>query len=109
MVPTSFCVTLETQHNLGGSVPSCSNIFGHISCILLGIYGESSGQTEIANFQLAIGVHQQIPRLQIAMENIRRVDIFETAKNLVDEGLEMGVGEGLSGSNNGSKIAFHKF
>jgi hypothetical protein len=36
------------------------------------------------------------------------VDVLETAEDLVDEGLEVGVGKGLSGSNNGSQITLHQ-
>lgn len=32
------------------------------------------------------------------MEDVGRVDVLEAAKNLVDERLEVGIGQGLSGS-----------
>jgi len=42
------------------------------------------------------------------MKHVGRVDIFQTAKDLVDKGLEMGIGEGLARPDNGSQIAFHE-
>jgi hypothetical protein len=37
------------------------------------------------------------------------VDVFQAAEDLVDKGLEMGVGEGLAGSDDCCEIAFHEF
>ena len=36
------------------------------------------------------------------------MDIFQTTKDLIDEGLEMRIGERLAGANDGGEIAFHK-
>jgi hypothetical protein len=105
---TSFRIALETQHNLWRTVPSRSNIFSHVSCILLGVNGEASCQPEITDLQLAIRVNQQVSGLQIAMKHIGRVDVLQSAQDLVDEGLEVGIGEGLSGSDNGCEIALHE-
>jgi hypothetical protein len=106
---TSFCVALEAQHNLWSTVPSRSHVFSHVSSIFLGINRETSSKSKVANLQLAISVDQQIARLQITMKDISRVDVFQSAENLVDERLEVGVGEGLAGTDNRSEIAFHKF
>jgi len=43
------------------------------------------------------------------MKDIRRVDVFQTAEDLVDEGLEMGICEGLSRADDCGKITLHKF
>lgn len=37
------------------------------------------------------------------------MDVLETAENLVDEGLEMGVGQRLPTTNDGSQITLHQF
>lgn len=42
------------------------------------------------------------------MQDVRRVDVFEAAEDLVDEGLEVSVGQGLTGTNDRSEIAFHQ-
>jgi hypothetical protein len=36
------------------------------------------------------------------------MDVLETAQDLVDERLEMSVGQGLAGSDDGCQIAFHE-
>ena len=105
---TGFCVALEAQHDLGGPVPSGSDVLGHVACVLLGVHGETPGQTKIADLELAVGIDEQVTGLQISVQDVGRVDILETAQDLVDEGLEVGVGEGLAGSDNGSQIAFHE-
>lgn len=42
------------------------------------------------------------------MEDVCRVDVLQTAQDLVDEGLEVGVGEGLAGADDGGQIALHE-
>ena len=42
------------------------------------------------------------------MQNIGRVDIFQAAEDLVDEGLEVGIGQWLARANNGRQIALHQ-
>lgn len=42
------------------------------------------------------------------MEDVCRVDILETAQDLVDEGLEVGVGERLARPNDGGQVALHE-
>lgn len=106
---TGFRVALEAQHDFRRTVPSCGDIFRHVSCILLRVDGETTGQTEIANLQLAIRVDEKVSGLQITVQNVGRMDVFETAEDLVNEGLEMGVGEGLSGANDSGQIALHQF
>jgi hypothetical protein len=105
---TGLGVALEAQHNLWRTVPSRSHVFGHISSILLRIDGETSSQTKIANLELAVGVHKQVSGLEIAMEHIGRVDVFQAAQDLVDEGLEVGVGKRLAGSDDSGQIALHQ-
>ena len=73
---TSFGVALERKHNLRSSVPSCCNIFSHVACIFFRVDTETSGQTEIANLKLAVGVNEQVTRLKITMQNIGAVDVL---------------------------------
>lgn len=86
---TGLGVTLETQHDFGCSVPACSNIFSHVPRVLLRIHGETSSQAEIADLQLTVCVDQKITGLEITMEDVCRVNVLETAKDLVDERLEV--------------------
>jgi hypothetical protein len=42
------------------------------------------------------------------MEDICRVNVFEAAEDLVDEGLEVGIGKRLARSDDSSQIALHE-
>ena len=42
------------------------------------------------------------------MKYIRRVDVFQAAEDLVDEGLKVSVGEGLARADDCSEIALHQ-
>ena len=108
MVRTGFCVALEAQHDLGGAVPSRSDVLGHVARILLRVHGETPGKTKIADLELAVGVDEQVAGLEVTVEDVGRVDVLEAAQDLVDEGLEVCVGEGLAGADDGGKIALHE-
>jgi hypothetical protein len=42
------------------------------------------------------------------VEDVCAVDVFQAAEDLVDKGLEMGVCEGLAGTDDGCQIALHE-
>lgn len=67
VVRTRFCVALEAQHDLWGSVPSSSDVLSHVSGILLRVHGETSCQTKVTNFELAVGIDEQVTGLEITM------------------------------------------
>ena len=51
------------------------------------------GKAKIANFQVAIAIYEQIPRLQISVNNIARVQEEHAAEYLVEEELDVGLAE----------------
>jgi len=91
----------EAQHDFGRSVPARGDIFSH-EPLVASSPGSSPtrsvtpSKTEIANFEFAICVDKKISWLQIAVQNVGRVDIFQTTKSLVNERLEMGIGQWLA-------------
>jgi hypothetical protein len=95
-VRTRFGVVLEAKHDLGRAVPSRRHVLGHVAGILLRVDRETARQAEIADLELAVGVDQQVTRLEVTVQHVRRVDVLEPAQDLVDEGLEMGVCERLA-------------
>ena len=105
---TGFGVVLEGQHDFGSTIPSCGNVFRHVTSVLLRIDGETARKTEIANLELAVGIDQQVTGLKITVKHVCRVDVLEAAENLVDEGLEVSVGKWLAGPDDSSEIAFHQ-
>lgn len=105
---TGFGVVLEAEHDFGRAVPPRRDVLGHVPGILLGIDREATREAEIANLQLAVGIDEQVARLEVAVQHVRRVYVLQTAEDLVDERLEMSIGEGLPGSNDSRKVAFHQ-
>ena len=107
-VRTGFGVALKAQHDLGRAVPARRHVLSHVARILLRVHRKTAGQSKIADLELAVGVDQQIAGLQVAVQHIGRVDVLQAAQNLVDEGLEVGVGEGLARADDGGQIALHE-
>lgn len=95
-VRTSFGVALEAQHNLGRAVPSSGDVFRHVSGILLWVDREAARETKVANLELAVGIDEQVAGLQVTMQHIGRVNVLEATEDLVDEGLKVRIGQGLS-------------
>ena len=54
-----------------------------------------SGQTEIADLEIAGGVEEQVRRLQITMQNVGGVNVLEAAENLVQEVTDVVVAQSL--------------
>mgnify|MGYP005989957065 CR=1 FL=1 len=65
-------VFLPCEHDLRGSVISGGNVAGHLGVL-------NSGQTKVANLQIAVFVDKNVAGLKIAMHHTCRVDILETA------------------------------
>jgi len=64
---TRFGVVLEAQHDLGRAIPSSRDILGHVASILLRVDREASGEAKVANLELAVGIDEQVTRLEITM------------------------------------------
>lgn len=82
---TSFGIALEAEHNLGSSVPACSDVFGHVSGILFWVHTESSSQPKVTDLQLTISIDKQVAWFQVTVQHIGTVNVFQSAKNLVYE------------------------
>eukprot|EP00961_Rhodomonas_salina_P248452 3357815-Rhodomonas_salina.1 len=57
------------------------------------------GSHQIADSQIAVGVDEQIVRLQVPVHNIRAVQVLEPSQNLICEVFEMFVGKLLRRAN----------
>ena len=90
-------VVCKAEHNLRCAIPPRRDIFGHEPLLLRLI--EPAGEPKIANLELAVRVDEQVARLEIAVQHVGRVDVFQTAERLVDEGLEVRVRERLAGAD----------
>lgn len=105
---TGLGVALEAEHDFRGAVPSRGYIFCHVASILFGVDGEAASKTKIANLELTVGIHKEVTGLEISVEDIGGVDVLEAAEDLVNEGLEVGVGKRLARTDNGGQITFHQ-
>lgn len=92
----------EAQHDLGCTVPTSSYILGHKTLIggaaSVGVAATgtvTASKTEITDLELTIGVDEKVTGLEVTMKNIGGMDVLEAAESLVDEGLEVGVGQRL--------------
>ena len=93
---THLGVLLEGQHDLRRTVPTRRDVFRHERRIFVWSGVESPGQSKVADLQFAVGVDEQVAGFEVTVEDVGAVDVFETAEGLVDEGLKVGVGEGLA-------------
>ena len=82
-------ILLVLKHDLRSSVPSRHHVVSHPSFLWRNLLDISSGQTEIAYLQVAIGVYEKISGFEIPVINTSWVSIFEPAKYLIQEELQM--------------------
>jgi hypothetical protein len=65
-------VLLPREHDLRCSVVPCGDVAGHLGVLY-------TGESEIANLEIAVLVDENVTRLQITMDDTRRVHVFKTA------------------------------
>lgn len=102
-------IVRKAQHDLRRAVPPRGDVLRHEALVgraalLLGGAvggGVAAREAEVADFELAVGVDEEVAGLEVAVEDVGGVDVFEAAEGLVDEGLEVGVRERLLGANLG--------
>lgn len=68
-------VLLPREHDLGRSVVSSGDVASHLRIL-------DTGETEVADFQVTVLVHEDVRRLQVTVDNSRGVHIFETTLKL---------------------------
>ena len=65
-------VLLPSEHDLRSSVVSCRDVTSHLGVL-------NTGQTEVANLQIAVLVDQNVAGLQVTVDNTSRMDVFQSA------------------------------
>lgn len=65
-------IFLPCEHNLGSAVVSGGNVARHLGVL-------NSGETKVANLQIAVFVDEDVARFQVTMNDAGRVDVLETA------------------------------
>lgn len=83
------------EDHLWRSVPSGGDVVGERSLVGLQLGDVGSCEAEVANLEIAVGVHEQVPGLEVSVIDSSGVDVLESSKDLVKEKLNMVIGEGL--------------
>jgi hypothetical protein len=63
-------VLLPREHNLWRSVVSSRNITSHLGVLY-------TGETEVADLEIAVFVYEDVARLQVTVDNTSRVHVFQ--------------------------------
>lgn len=77
-------VLLPGEHDLGGTVVSRRNISSHLGVL-------DPGQTEITDLEVAVLVDQDVARLEVPVNDTRRVDVLQSSLRNVSGGEEQPV------------------
>jgi hypothetical protein len=64
-------ILLPCEHNLRGSVVSRGDITGHLGIL-------NTGQTKVADLEIAVLIDEDVAGLEIAMDDACRMNILET-------------------------------
>lgn len=99
-------VLLEGEHDLGRAIPPGSDVLGHEARVLIGSEHGAS-QSEVAHFEVAVGIEQDVARLEVAMNDVGAVHGLERTQSLVGEVLAVVVRE-LLGTDNAMKVSLHE-
>ena len=104
-----LCVLLEGEHDLWRAVPAGGDILGHearLAPVRLGRLGRAR-EAEVADLEVAVGVKEQIGRLEITVNHISRVERLDRAQRLVGEVLDVVVRESL-GTDHPVQVRLHQ-
>ncbi|KAG5462802.1 MAG: hypothetical protein BJ554DRAFT_3486, partial [Olpidium bornovanus] len=88
-------VLLERQHDLRGAVPAGGDVLGHEAGGRRVGAARAARQPQVADLEVAVGVEQQVARLQVPVQDVRRVHVLQRPQRLVHEVLAVVVGQGL--------------
>lgn len=87
-------VLMTRQHNLRSAVPSRDYVFRQQQRVAgladhLLIAQDASGQTKVTDLEVTVGVDKQIRRLEVAVQHVGRMDVLESAEDLVQKVLRV--------------------
>lgn len=75
------------QHDLGRAVPPGRYVFGHeasLATVRLGRLGRPR-EPKVADFDVAVGVQEQVRRLEVAVDHVGRVQRLDRPEGLICE------------------------
>lgn len=87
-------ILMARQHNLRSAVPPRDHIFRQQQRVAglanhLLVAQHASGQTKVTDLEVAVGIDEQIRRLEVAVQHVGRMDVLESAEDLVQEVLRV--------------------
>jgi hypothetical protein len=97
-------VVRKAKHELRRAIPPHRYGLGHEPLLLR--LTKPACKPKIGYLELAICVNEQLGRHEMAVQHVGRVNVFQTAECLVDEGLEVRIRERFSGTDLGRLIAW---
>ena len=97
-------IVSKAEHDLRCPIPASGHVFRHETLITGGFGGSSTrsvapGQAKIADLEFTISIDEQISGLQISVKNISGMNVLQATEGLINEGLEVSIGEWLTRSN----------
>lgn len=85
--------------------------FRHPELLVLGRLARDglvpSCEAKVADLELAVAVDEQVARLEVAVDHVRRVDVLDAAEELVEEELDVQVAEGLAAAHDLVQVRLH--
>ena len=84
-------ILVTRQHDLRGAVPPCHHILGQQQRIArladhLLVAQHAPGKAEVANLEVAVGIDEQVRRLEVAVQDVGRMDVLEDNTSLDSSG-----------------------
>lgn len=95
-------VGLTRAHDFRGTVPASYDVLGEVLLLL-----ETTSKTEIADLEVAVGVEEKVGRFEVTVDDVSGVDVLQTTENLVNEVLDVFIGESVVGVDDFVEISVH--
>ena len=81
----SSCVSdLSIEHDLGCPVPPGGHVLSEDPRVVMAGVTHTS-QSKVTDLQVAVGVQEDVGGLEVPMEDIGRVYVFESSENLIEK------------------------
>ena len=97
-------VVLGLAEQLGRAVPPRHHVFGELARVVV----DAARQSEIADRQIAVAVHEEVRRFQVPVQHVRRVDVLQAPQDLVEEVLVVLVRQGLPRGDDAIEVGLHQ-
>mmetsp|Transcript_12513 Transcript_12513/g.31213 ORF Transcript_12513/g.31213 Transcript_12513/m.31213 type:complete len:241 (+) Transcript_12513:871-1593(+) len=94
------------EKDLRCAVPTSDHVLCHDASTAT-IFVDRARQAEVGDLQVAIGVEQQVGRLQVSMDHVGRVHVLQPTQDLIDKPLAMVFRERLWRADDAMHVRVH--